>query len=194
MNNIKIVCMGDSLTEGYGIDKTKRWSDLLSEDLGCEIINSGISGDTTAGMLARFHHMALAHQPTHIIITGGTNDLWFTLSNQQIISNILAMTRHARHNNIESIIGIPTPFYCRDTPGTAAYAENKDFEKRLRLFSEALTAFAESDERKYIDFSRNMTPDLFLEDGLHPDENGHIVMKENAEIVLQDILARRRTQ
>ncbi|MFT6707865.1 MAG: acyl-CoA thioesterase-1, partial [Flavobacteriales bacterium] len=50
----KLVTLGDSLTEGYNIDKLKRWTKLLHQKHNLEIINSGISGDTTTGMLSRF--------------------------------------------------------------------------------------------------------------------------------------------
>ncbi len=111
MGNTKIVCIGDSLTAGYGLEPNENWPFLLAKELKIEVINSGISGDTTSGMLARFKAMVIDHKPTHTIIMGGTNDLSLNLTDEQILSNILAMTRYARHHNIETIIGIPTPFF-----------------------------------------------------------------------------------
>lgn len=185
----KLVCIGDSLTEGYGIRQAYRWSDLLSKELHIEIINSGISGDTTGGMLARFHNMVIAHKPTHVIIMGGTNDLWFNLSDEQIISNILAMTRYARYNDIISIIGIPTPYYHDNLVSTnSTFLDPKNQSERIKAYKRKLTDFAIEDELTFIDFSINMTSDLFLEDGLHPNEMGHEVMKENAKRFLKEIL------
>ncbi|MHA1719447.1 MAG: GDSL-type esterase/lipase family protein, partial [Promethearchaeota archaeon] len=89
MNQTKLVCLGDSLTEGYDIDLNQRWSDLLKENFNFEIINSGISGDTTSGMLARFHQMVVIHKPSHVIIMGGTNDLSMNLGDEAILCNIL---------------------------------------------------------------------------------------------------------
>jgi len=71
MNITKLVCLGDSLTEGYGIETRHRWSDLLKKEFPFEIINRGISGDTTAGMLARFQFDVIAHQPTQEPMTSG---------------------------------------------------------------------------------------------------------------------------
>lgn len=185
----KLVCIGDSLTEGYGIEQAYRWSNLLSKELDIEIINSGISGDTTGGMLARFHNMVIAHRPTHVIIMGGTNDLWFNLSDEQIISNIIALTRHARYNDIISIIGIPTPFYYENlVPFNSTFLDPKSQSKRIETYKKRLMDFAIEDELRFIDFSINMTSDLFLEDGLHPNEMGHEVMKENAKEILRQIL------
>ena len=106
---MKLLCLGDSLTEGYEINVDVRWTNLLQEDLSTEIVNCGISGDTTTGMLARCERLLLKHQPTHIIIFGGTNDLWFGLKDEFILSNIHAMRRQSKYHNIESIVGIPTP-------------------------------------------------------------------------------------
>lgn len=99
MDKGKVVCIGDSLTEGYGIQEHERWSNLVADQSEIEIINSGISGDTSAGMLSRFNKMVIKLNPTHVIITGGTNDLLLNIPDNQIIANILAMTRYARHPN-----------------------------------------------------------------------------------------------
>ena len=39
-----------------------------------------------------------------------------------------------------------------------------------------------------IDFSLNMTPTHFLEDGLHPNKTGHKIMKDTAKIVLRNVV------
>jgi lysophospholipase L1-like esterase len=175
---MKLVCIGDSLTEGYGIDLSKRWTEVLMEDLeSVDIVNSGISGDTTAGMLARFYPEVIQHHPTHVIIMGGTNDLWFNLSDRQIISNIMAMTRHARHHGIQAIIGIPTPYY---PSSESATIEDSEMEDRLNHYQEALEAFALEDGLPVIQFYEGMDDSFFIDDGLHPSEAGHKQMAETA--------------
>lgn len=185
----KIVCMGDSLTEGYQIDLSFRWSESLKKSLAIEIINSGISGDTTGGMLARFQPMVIAHKPTHVIIMGGTNDLALNIPNEQIFANIFAMTRQAKHHGIQSIIGIPTPFHYEDTDyGKSFFLHHQKLSNRINTYCEKLRAYATEDLQPTIDFSINMTPDLFLADGVHPSEKGHSVMAENALAALKNIL------
>jgi len=182
--------MGDSLTEGYGINKEYRWSDLLSKDLDLEIINSGISGDTTAGMLARFKAMVIDHKPSHVIIMGGTNDLALNLSDEQILGNILAMTRYARQNAIESIIGIPTPFYPpQEDTSKSLFLGGDALRLRIETYQQKLKQFAREDERLFIEFSQGMCSDLMLADGLHPNEKGHKLMMETATEVLLSIVS-----
>jgi lysophospholipase L1-like esterase len=48
----RIICHGDSLTEGKDIEAAYRWPSLLQNALGTEVINTGIGGDTTAGLLS----------------------------------------------------------------------------------------------------------------------------------------------
>ena len=188
MNQKKIVCIGDSLTAGYGIETTYRWTNLLGTDLPIEVINSGISGDTTAGMLARFYEMALKHKPNYIIITGGTNDIWLNLPDNTIIGNILAMTRYAKQHDIVPIIGIPTPFFNQgEFTDESPFIDVLTLSKRIYSFQKILKQFAIDDDQNCIDFSLDMTPKLFLKDGLHPNEKGHVVMAGNAKLSLTDI-------
>ena len=130
-----LACMGDSLTEGYEIDPKRRWTEIVASTLSVTVINSGISGDTTNGMLSRFHRMVIAQSPSHCIIMGGTNDLAHNLPDDLIISNIRAMTRHARHNTIATIIGIPTPvFHGMETAVAIPDAWLQEFSSRVDVF------------------------------------------------------------
>ena len=192
MANIKIVCIGDSLTEGYRIQEGCCWPLLLNKEAGYEIINSGICGDTTSGMLARFHEMVIAHKPDFVIIMGGTNDIWFNTPDQQIIGNILAMTRLARHYKIQSVIGIPTPFYLPEVDeGEHFFMNLKGMHQRLITYKQTLIRFALDDNQPIIDFSLNMDAHLFLDDGLHPNEKGHLMMANHAKKSLLKILSKR---
>lgn len=185
----KIVCIGDSLTEGYMIPMGSCWPSLLNKTPIYEIINSGICGDTTSGMLARFQEMVIAHKPDYVIIMGGTNDIWFNAPDSQIIGNILAMTRHARHHKIQSIIGIPTPFHLPEADDEERFfMDLKGMKQRLLEYENTLRKFIKDDDQPFIDFTLNMDSDLFLEDGLHPNEAGHALMAENARQALAEIL------
>lgn len=50
---MKLICSGDSLTFGYGVRASQRWTHLCARDTGRKIVNEGVSGDTAGGMLAR---------------------------------------------------------------------------------------------------------------------------------------------
>ena len=75
-----MVCLGDSLTEGYGasrpfaVDKSKSYPAFLQKRVKLTIVNAGISGDTAAGGLDRVENDVLAKDPQVVIILLGAND------------------------------------------------------------------------------------------------------------------------
>lgn len=175
---MKLVCLGDSLTEGYEIDLSKRWTDVLASTSGIEVINSGICGDTTAGMLARFKAMVIDHEPSHVFIMGGTNDVMCGVSNENIKSNLLAMTRYARHHGIQAIIGIPTPYYVELLPEEEQTSNEVALEQSIEMMRDELRLFFMEDGLPIIEFGENLILSDYLLDGCHPNEEGQRKMME----------------
>lgn len=180
---MKLLCIGDSITFGYELEVDKRWTSLLANELGIDVINSGINGDTTAGMLARFNEAILSHKPTHTIILGGTNDLWFGLKDEVIIANIYVMCKQAVYNNILPIVGIPTPCFNLNELNFV----REDYAECIRSFRNILIDFCNYKELRYIDFGTNLESIHFMHDGVHPNSEGNQVMKENLKNYLINI-------
>jgi acyl-CoA thioesterase I len=77
-NRPVVVCFGDSLTAGFGLDTGKSYPDLLQKELDRDgyryrIVNLGVSGDTTQDGLDRLA-MVLAQKPRIVILEFGAND------------------------------------------------------------------------------------------------------------------------
>jgi acyl-CoA thioesterase-1 len=75
---VRILAFGDSLTAGYGLPEAEGFPAQLEAALAAagveaEVINGGVSGDTTAGGLARLD-WALADDPDVVILELGAND------------------------------------------------------------------------------------------------------------------------
>ncbi|HXK04577.1 MAG TPA: arylesterase [Verrucomicrobiae bacterium] len=73
-----IVCFGDSITAGFGLEPGQSFPDLLQKDLDrralkYRVVNMGVSGDTTQDGLARIP-LALAEKPAILILELGGND------------------------------------------------------------------------------------------------------------------------
>ena len=77
-----IVCFGDSLTEGYGagglgvVDQSRSYPAFLQRRVSVPVVNAGISGDTTAGALARVETHVLSNDPQMVIVFIGANDFF----------------------------------------------------------------------------------------------------------------------
>lgn len=95
------------------------------------------------------------------------------------------MVRLARHNEIESIVGIPTAFFNLNE----LYFVQENFSECLRSFKTTLMDYCVKKEQLFIDFSLNLNIDCFLEDGLHPNDEGHKVMGNNAVAGLVNLIA-----
>jgi acyl-CoA thioesterase-1 len=70
---------GDSLSAGYGIDPSKGWVNLLTSklrDAGYKyrVVNASVSGETTAGGLARLPRALKVQQPDIVVLELGGND------------------------------------------------------------------------------------------------------------------------
>src|SRR5207244_1540173 len=73
-----IVCFGDSITAGFGLEAGQSYPDLLQKDLDARglryrVVNLGVSGDTTQDGVARVP-MALAEKPAIVLLELGGND------------------------------------------------------------------------------------------------------------------------
>ena len=79
---MKLICIGDSLTFGYGVRTFQRWTRLCAQETGWEIVNEGISGDTTGGMLVRLRALLadrdICVQRPLVLLMGGANDIFFS--------------------------------------------------------------------------------------------------------------------
>jgi lysophospholipase L1-like esterase len=187
MKKIKVLCLGDSLTEGYAIEKKKAWPELLNQSEFLEAINAGISGDMTAGMLSRLPLLLKDQEYDHVMIMGGTNDVEFALPNNQIISNIKAIMRQLRYLDIAYTVLIPLPFDKENsTLDMFNFCESaEEFAREMDIYSDRLRKFLIEDEAPYIDLRSDFRIDesevlseYYLDDGVHPNEKGHRLIRK----------------
>ena len=181
--------MGDSLTQGYELTIEESWPHILFEKLHIQVINSGISGDTTGGMLARFQPHVIKHNPSHVIIMGGTNDLWINVPECVILSNILAMTRQAKYKGIIPIVAIPPGCIgADDLPEENLFSNLEQLGSLVRSYQQSLRKFVLEDERYYIDFSDCLKKEDYMEDGIHPNKKGHHIMAAIAKTAIDKLI------
>lgn len=74
-----LLVLGDSISAGFGLDTRLGWVNLLQQRLNeqgldYQVVNASISGDTSAGGLARLAPLLAAHQPALVVVELGGND------------------------------------------------------------------------------------------------------------------------
>ena len=189
-SGLRVVCLGDSLTEASDVAPEESWHALAAGRLGAEFVNCGIGGDTSAGLLSRFQADVLARRPHAVILLGGANDLWWDLDLGSIQANLFTMACQARFHRVVPIVGLPPPIDAAKARARDMFQPLAGWDaccRKLVELVDALRAAARSCQIACLDFHRpflapdgTVRGDLFLENGLHPNLGGHRLMAETA--------------
>lgn len=190
---MKLFCLGDSLTFGFGMSRNVRWTTLVEQETGWQVVNRGINGDTTGGMLARLGPEVLSEigqdrarrLESRILLMGGSNDVFFSGTDAQARANMAAMCQRLMGEGLEPFVGISLPVDWTQAP--RPWAQVVDFEQSARLMKDYcawLRQFCSVFGLSVVDFAQDfITPDgeikheLFW-DGLHPNARGHRLMAD----------------
>lgn len=182
---MKVVCIGDSLTYGYGVSNKKNWVSLLNERCKIRFVNKGINGDTSGGMLARFYKDVVYEKPTFVMIMGGTNDFIFENSLTVVKSNIMAMVHQAYYNRITPIIGIGIKVDNENfREDWASITDINQLNRKILEYRQWIIDFSRVFNIANVDFYeefQNKTGNkyaTYLIDGIHPSKEGHSIMAD----------------
>ncbi len=110
-----LLVFGDSLSAGYGLEAGQSWVDLLQQRLqkqqiSCKVINASISGDTSAGGLARIKPALAQHDPDILLLELGANDGLRGLSLSAMKSNLNSIIEQAKGTGAKVLlIGMQMP-------------------------------------------------------------------------------------
>lgn len=104
-----IVVLGDSISAGYGLELKKGWVPLLQQKLTTEnkayaVINESISGDTSAGGLARIDKLLVKHKPELVVLELGANDGLRGLSLKQMKSNLAEIIKRSQKTGAKVLL------------------------------------------------------------------------------------------
>lgn len=177
---MNIVCIGDSLTYGYGVPKENSWIHLASKISNNTFINSGLNGDTTSGMVFRLEEDLIDLKPDKAFIMGGTNDFLMGYKLENTIENINLMINECINNNIIPYIGIQMKV---DTKLAklywSSYINYDEVNLKIENYRSYLINKCNYEKLVYFDFydvfENNSEKNLYL-DGIHPTINAHKLM------------------
>ncbi|PPK68730.1 acyl-CoA thioesterase-1 [Methylobacter tundripaludum] len=168
-----IVVLGDSISAGYGIEVSQGWVALLQQKLdqqgtGHIIHNESISGDTTAGGLARIDAALTLHKPAVVIVELGANDGLRGLPPTLIKNNLAGIIQLARQNGAKVLLlSMKIP---------------PNYGKRyIDLFYTIYPQLATELGIPYVPFIMEdvaLTQDMMQQDGLHPNAKGQPVIAD----------------
>jgi acyl-CoA thioesterase-1 len=179
----RVVVLGDSLSAGLGLSPQESFPALLqrkidAEGLKFEVINAGVSGDTSAGGLRRLD-WALEGDVQVLIVGLGANDGLRGLSVDEMRRNLSTIVERAQARHITVVLcGMEAPPNFGASYTTAFRAAFKDVATQYHV---ALVPFL-------LDGVAGL-PDLNQEDGIHPNARGAQKVADTVWSTLKPLLA-----
>jgi acyl-CoA thioesterase-1 len=180
-----ILVVGDSLSAAYGIAPEQGWVHLLGARLAGRgdarpLVNASISGETTAGGLARLPGLLAEHRPALVMVELGANDGLRGLPIAEIRANLTRILQAIRAAGARPMllgIELPLNYGTRYREGLRTMYRDLATEFNAPLVPFLLDGVA-------------LDPELMQSDGLHPRAAGQAKILDNVWAVLQPELAK----
>jgi len=103
-----VLALGDSLTEGYGATLQTSYPTVLTSLTGWQVINAGISGNTSEDALKRLPDLLSKHQPKLVLTCIGGNDILRRVPETRMRSNIVSICQHIKNSGTPNmLIAVP---------------------------------------------------------------------------------------
>lgn len=181
----RIVFLGDSLTAGYGLDIDEAVPSLVQKQLetegyNYEVVNAGVSGDTSAGGLRRLE-WSLDGDVRILVLELGANDGLRGLPVAEMKQNLRTIIRTARMRGIDVLLtGM-------EAPPNYGQAYTSEFRRVFRdLAAEEKVAFM-----PFYLYQVAGVPALNIADGMHPNPAGARIVETNLWRSLKPLLEKR---
>jgi len=177
-----IIAVGDSLTAGLGVAENDAWPAIMENKLhqdgyNWQVINGGISGETSSGTLSRIRWI-LAQKPEIVVLETGANDGLRGIPPPVIRENISKAVQMLQDGNVTVVLA-----------GMQIIQNlGADYAKE---FAEIYPAVAGEMKCALVPFFLEGVagePSLSQADALHPNEKGHVIIAETVyPFVLQAV-------
>ena len=182
-NRPKIVAFGDSLTAGFGLTERESYPYLLQERLnadgyGYEVVNAGVSGDTSLGGVERVDWVLEQDNVEILVLELGANDLLRGVPVAKMKANLDQIIRKAKAKNV-------TVLLCGMLAPPTMGAEYQ------RAYSSAFPDLATEHKVAYLPFLLEnvaLKRELNQADGIHPNADGTKIMMTNIYKELKPML------
>ncbi|MEN5089873.1 arylesterase [Pseudomonas protegens] len=178
-----VLIVGDSISAAFGLDTREGWVALLDKRLKDQgftdkVVNASVSGDTSAGGLARLPALLAEHKPEVVILELGGNDGLRGQPPQQLQQNLASMIDSAQAGGAKVLLlgmQLPPNYGVRYTQAFAQVYSQLASDKKVALVPFFLDGVGGH-------------PELMQADGLHPAAAAQDKLLENVWPTLKPLL------
>lgn len=180
-----ILFFGDSITAGYGLQTEQAFPALIQQkidslDLNYNVVNAGLSGETTAGGLRRVDWILQQHVDIFVLELGGNDGL-------------RGIDPQSSKENLQGIIDkVEQKYPDAEIVLTGMQAPPNLGDLYTEEFRGIFYELAEQNDVIFMPFILEEVagnPELNLPDGIHPTAEGHQVVADNLWNVLQSLIS-----
>lgn len=181
----KIIAFGDSLTAGFGLLEKESYPYLLQEKLRAEgldyeVVNAGVSGDTSIGGLERIDWVLEMDNVQILILELGANDLLRRMPVADMKKNLAKIIEKAKAKKVRVLLcGMLAP------PNVGA-----QYQRDYQMAFPDLASEYKVDFLPFLLDNVALNKDLNQADGIHPNAEGSRIMTENIYKALKPMLGK----
>jgi acyl-CoA thioesterase-1 len=178
-----IIVLGDSISAAYNMPAEKGWVNVLQQTLNEQnlpytLVNKSISGDTTAGGLARINQALEQHKPEIVLLELGANDGLRGFPPILIKKNLRELIKRCQESGAQVLLlGMRIP---------------SNYGKRYTdMFYNNYPDLAEEMDIPFVPFMLEdiaLAKDMFQKDNLHPNEKAQPIIAEKIWEYLEPVL------
>ncbi len=174
-----ILFLGDSITDFYDLEKYYE---------GINVVNSGISGNTTEDILKNMKKRVYQYNPSKIFLLIGTNDLIKDKENEEIIKDIEEIAQEINQNRPKAQLYIESIYPVNQNISPVDHRENSD----IKEINEKVKEYCEENKITYIDLYKELQDEdenlnkEYTKDGLHLNDKGYEVVTKKIKPMLQE--------
>ena len=189
----RVVFMGDSITEGWGMKATATSPARGEFFPGKPYVNRGISGQTTPQMLVRFRQDVIDLKPKVVVLLAGTNDIAENTGKEtleEIEGNLASMSELSRANGIRMVL-------CSVLPASDfRWHPGLEPAPKIKVLNAWIKEYAAKNGFVYVDYYTSMVNEAgglraeLSPDGVHPNAAGYAIMAPLAEAGIAEALKR----
>ncbi|MDP3815104.1 arylesterase [Pseudomonas sp.] len=178
-----LLVVGDSISAAFGLDSSQGWVHLLEQRLAEQgyphrVVNASLSGDTSAGGVARLPALLAEHRPSLVIVELGGNDGLRGQPPAQLQQNLAAMVEQSQKAGAKVLIlgmQLPPNYGVRYTTAFA-----RVFPKVAKDTGASLVPFLLE--------GVGGVPGMMQYDGIHPAAQAQPILLENLWSSLKPLL------
>lgn len=172
-----VLALGDSITFGVGATPETSYPAVLAKLTGWQIVNAGVSGDTSSGALARLPGLLQEHSPRLVLVSIGGNDFLRRMPAEETRDNVRRICQMAGAAGAQVLL-VAIPAFSAVAAATGSLSDHVMFEELGKELKVPVHAKG---------WAAVLSDPALRADPIHANERGYALFAQGLAKTVQDI-------